>query len=137
MNEPIQKVDEDWKRRAKEELLKVAAPATSAPAGKPKDRKDAPRSRGGRTPFMDFMHALATEALIFLGAMAHPQTGQAVYAPEQAKQTIDILHMLEEKTKGNLTPEEEEMLRGVLHELRMVFVDATARETPVPAPPRK
>ena len=123
------RVDEDWKREAHAERAKDKEKLS--PKEKEKEKSgDVP---GGRTPFIDFINALATEVLMFLGAVAHPQTGQAVYAPEQAKHTIDILGMLEEKTRGNLTPDEERMLKGVLHEIRLAYVRAS--QSPPPTEP--
>lgn len=142
----IKKVDEDWKRRAQEEkklhlrgpVSEPPPPASAEPRrSEPSEPGPHPPSRAGRTPFMDFLNGLATEVLIYLGAVAHPQTGQAVYAPDQAKQTIDLLHLLEAKTKGNLTLEEAQLLRTILHELRLAFVEATAPPLPPPPPGAK
>jgi len=61
----------------------------------------------------------------FSGEVEHPETpGRAPNLP-LAKQTIDILGMLEQKTRGNLTAEERQLLEQVLYELRMRFVEAT------------
>lgn len=120
------RVDEDWKREAHAERAKDKEKLA------PKEKEKSGDAPGGRTPFIDFINALATEALMFLGAVAHPQTGQAVYAPEQAKHTIDILGLLEEKTRGNLTPDEERMLKGVLHEIRLAYVRASQAPPPEP-----
>lgn len=137
--DPDKRVDEDWKRRAREEKEKDRASLQGGAPAPEKGQGDQapprPGARGGRTPFMEFVNSLATEALIFLGAVAHPQTGEAVFAPEQAKHVIDVLHLLGEKTRGNLTPEEDQLLKSAVHELRLAFVEATMPAPP--PPPRK
>jgi hypothetical protein len=66
-----------------------------------------------------------------MGRLPDPVEGHPVVRPDLAKHYVDLLGMLEEKTKGNLTPEESEMLGDVLHELRMAFV-MTRREPAAP-----
>ncbi|MDZ4821564.1 MAG: DUF1844 domain-containing protein [Planctomycetota bacterium] len=65
---------------------------------------------------------LGTQAMVSLGEIPNPVTGQAERHLPQAKHFIDTLAMLEEKTNGNRTPEESSLLRGLLHQLRMAFV---------------
>ncbi len=60
--------------------------------------------------------------LVHLGVMDDPSTGEKVKNLPLAKQTIDILGMLEEKTKGNLTEDEEKMLKNILYDLRMIYI---------------
>ena len=72
---------------------------------------------------------------MFMGAMRDPMTGQAHTDLNQAQAMIDMLTMIEEKTKGNLAKEEEEMLKQVLTEVRMHFVKLTTPHAPPPAPP--
>lgn len=72
---------------------------------------------------------LATQALSNLGQIPDPIEGKPVIRKPLAKHFIDTLSMLEEKTKGNLTGDESEMLTGTLHQLRMAFV-ATPDEMP-------
>ena len=62
------------------------------------------------------------QALIALGEMPHPATNQPHPDPEQARYLIDLLGMLQEKTKGNLNPEEANLLENILYELRMKYV---------------
>jgi hypothetical protein len=81
----------------------------------------------GPIDFYTFVLSLASSAFVHLGDAPHPETGEA--APPDlplAKQTIDILAMLEEKTKGNLTPEEERFLENLLTDLRFRFVQKSA-----------
>lgn len=70
-------------------------------------------------------------ALMLLGRLAHPGTGQTVKDLDGAQMFIDQLEMLEEKTKGNLDQHERKFLRDQLMALRMAFVEATA-ESPEP-----
>ena len=72
--------------------------------------------------FSTFVFSLNQSALMNLGVIADPATGERVKNIPLAKQTIDILGMLEEKTKGNLTPDEANMLKSILYDLRMIFV---------------
>ena len=65
---------------------------------------------------------LATQAMIALGQIADPVSGKPAQDLEQASHFVDLLSMLEEKTKGNRTGDESALLDRVLHELRMVFV---------------
>ncbi len=72
--------------------------------------------------FSTFIFSLSSSALAHLGEIPDPMTGQRRVDLALARQTIDILGMLEEKTKGNLTAEEESLLRSVLYDLRLKFV---------------
>jgi hypothetical protein len=77
--------------------------------------------------FTSFVLSLASTAAIHFGDLADPQTGQPSEPNlEGARQMIDILALLEEKTRGNLSAEERQVLEQVLYELRMRFVEAGA-----------
>lgn len=65
---------------------------------------------------------LGTQALIALGQIADPVSGKSNVDVEQAKHFIDLVAMLETKTAGNRTDEESQLIDGVLHQLRMMFV---------------
>ncbi len=69
-----------------------------------------------------FIMSLSSSAMVNLGEVPDPLTGETKVDLELARHTIDVLGMLEEKTKGNLTPEEEEFLKNVLFELRMKYI---------------
>lgn len=75
--------------------------------------------------FLTLIFSLYTHAQISLGLVPDPITQQTVKELPQAKYNIDILGILQEKTKGNLTPEEEQTLEQILFELRMMYVDAS------------
>ena len=69
-----------------------------------------------------FVMSLASSALVHLGEVHHPESGAAHENLPLAKQTIDILGMLRDKTRGNLTKEEGELLENLLLDLRMKYV---------------
>jgi uncharacterized protein DUF1844 len=72
--------------------------------------------------FPTFIISLNASALVNLGAIEDPASGKKVKNLLIAKQTIDILSMLEEKTRGNLTEEEEQILKNILYDLRIIYV---------------
>lgn len=74
--------------------------------------------------FGTFVMSLATSVLVHLGEVPHPE-GQSTQNRALAKQTLDILGMLREKTRGNLSKEETELLDNLLYDLRMKYVAAT------------
>jgi hypothetical protein len=74
--------------------------------------------------FERFMASLYMTAMLQLGLM-HEQGGQPAVDLIGARQTIDTLGMLNEKTKGNLTPKEQSFLQNCLYELRMAYVEVT------------
>ncbi|MEC9442404.1 MAG: DUF1844 domain-containing protein [Myxococcota bacterium] len=74
--------------------------------------------------FGGFIVGLYQSAMVSLGEMEHPETGATERDFEAAKHTIDLLKVLQIKTKGNLDQEEEQLLKGLLHRLRIAFVEA-------------
>ena len=75
--------------------------------------------------FSTFVLSLASTAMVHLGQLPRPE-GEAVQRDlPAAKQAIDMLTMLEEKTRGNLDESEQKLLRSVLYDLRVSYVDAT------------
>ncbi|MFZ0134446.1 MAG: DUF1844 domain-containing protein [Desulfobacterales bacterium] len=72
--------------------------------------------------FPTFILSLNASALLHLGAIEDPETGRPSKNLPMAKQTIDILSMLAEKTRGNLTQDEENMLKNILYDLRIAYV---------------
>lgn len=124
-------VDSDWKSQAQAERDRLAADeskreaeAASKPgAGEP-----------GALPPADFQSLvgmLVTQALMYLGGVADRKTGQAVFDPDMSRFYIDLLAVLEEKTRGNLAEAESRDLVGAVHELRSRYVElvqAVARQ---------
>lgn len=72
--------------------------------------------------FSTFIFSLNTSALLHLGEVPDPATGKQQEDLVMAKQTIDLITMLEEKTSGNLTPDEENLIKHILYDLRMRYV---------------
>ena len=72
--------------------------------------------------FQTFIFSLNASGLVQLGVMEDPATGKKEKRLSLAKQTIDMLTMLEEKTAGNLTNEEADMLKHILYDLRIRYV---------------
>lgn len=72
--------------------------------------------------FATFVFSLSSSALLHFGEVPDPATGQKTKNLPMAKHTIDILAMLEEKTSGNLTDDESQLLQNILYDLRMRYV---------------
>ena len=126
MDEPVKKrVDESWKEQAEREKRAVDAGQARAgsqapspePAEAPRGAEELPQAR-----FDLFVSGLAMEALIALGDMPHPTTRKHSANLPQAKYLIDLLGVLEEKTKGNLVAEEDKLLKDALYQLRMRYL---------------
>ena len=66
---------------------------------------------------------IGSNAAMVLGAYADPNTGQPMFDPEAARELIDMLDALREKTKGNLAPEEDSMLMDLLGKLKMTYLE--------------
>ena len=72
--------------------------------------------------FSTFVLSLASSALMHLGEVPDPETGRTVRNEALARNAIDLLTMLDDKTRNGLNPEESKLMRDVLYELRMKFV---------------
>jgi hypothetical protein len=99
-----------------------------ASAGGAEETSSEPRSASGlpRVDFSTFVLSLGTSALYHLGVVPHPETGEKLSPPELllARNTIDTLEMLQDKTRNNLDARERELIESLLYELRMHFVAA-------------
>ncbi len=127
------KVDESWKDAVEHEKLdarheqeKDATQSADAAREQERDAAQSADEPTGFPPiqagFMTLVADLAMQASLFMGEIPDPETNEPIEDLNRAKYLIDELGMLEEKTKGNLTPEEESSLKNVLYELRMKFV---------------
>ena len=76
--------------------------------------------------FSSFILSLYSSGLVQLGKVEDPSTGKKTINLDLAKHTIEMIAMLEQKTKGNLTDEENNLLKALLSEIRIVFVEAKA-----------
>ncbi len=115
-NEPKLIIDSDWKSQAEAERQKLSD----------QEKQKAEQAAERELPPADIMgivQILATQALLYMGAFPDPQTGRAMVAMDLAKFHVDLLGTLEEKTKGNLTEEEEEVVKQTAHELRLQFIE--------------
>ena len=72
--------------------------------------------------FSTFVLSLASSALVHLGEVPNPETGHTVRDEALARNAIDLLTMLDDKTRNGLTADESKLMRDVLYELRMKFV---------------
>ena len=79
--------------------------------------------------FASFIFSLGTSASIHLGEEPDPVTGEMKVSLPQAKETIDIISLLEEKTRGNLTQDEEQLIKNILYALRMRYVEMASKKS--------
>jgi hypothetical protein len=80
--------------------------------------------------FLSLIMSLASNAAANLGMMPHPVSGETGVDLKTAKHWIDVLGMLEQKTRGNLDPQEEQVLESLLADLRMQYVSLTSSPPP-------
>jgi hypothetical protein len=115
-------VVEEEEREAKREAAQ-RPPAPAAEAAKPA-APAAPAETPKRSPaFENLIRMLGSNAAMVLGAYADPRTGQPVIDPEAAREFIDMLDALHEKTKGNLAPDEDSLLLDLLGKLKMTYLE--------------
>ncbi|OHB55860.1 MAG: hypothetical protein A2Y07_09935 [Planctomycetes bacterium GWF2_50_10] len=117
-------IDEDWKNQAQKEKEKLVEEQA-----KHEQEKSAPRLPPASMSGLISM--LATQALYAMGIIGEEAEKDNPREPdlEMAKFNIEMLSMLEEKTKGNLSAEEAEMMKGALYQLRMAFVQMSGGKT--------
>jgi hypothetical protein len=77
--------------------------------------------------FLGLLFSLHSSAWMHMGKVTNPVTGKSERNMEAAKETIDLIGALEEKTRGNLVADEEKLMRQLLTELRMNYVDELKR----------
>jgi len=95
------------------------------PPGGDRRRTMAERAESPGTPFAEFIQQLIAQAYMFLGMLRSPHSPKPTIDVAAARDMIEILTMLKEKTAGNLTPEEEDFLTTHLGELKLAFVQRT------------
>jgi Domain of unknown function (DUF1844) len=118
-------VVEAEERKAEREAQIEAArhPAPPSPLEAPANAQapaDAPKASPA---FENLIRMIGSNAAMVLGAYADPRTGQPVIDPEAARELIDMLDVLQEKTKGHLAPEEENLLLDLLGKLKMTYLE--------------
>ena len=148
-------VDSDWKKQAQEEKRKLAeaeaarkkqeqtvtaAPmgvmasssSTTAPSRQPAAARGGRRSQEMPPASLDtLVQSMVTQVLFYLGDIAG-RGGEPVINLDMAKHNLDTLTVLEEKTKGNLTVDEQNMLNAALYETRMRFIAVASRYAELP-----
>lgn len=95
------------------------------PPGGDRRRTMAERAESPGTPFAEFVQQLIAQAYMFLGMLRNPHSPKPVIDVAAARDMIEILTMLKEKTAGNLNPEEDDFLATHLGELKLAFVQRT------------
>ncbi len=119
-------VDSDWKAEAKRDKERLAEETAHA---------------GGPSPppnLAELINLIVMQAMAGMGLLGGPGGERIPPHLEAAKHFIDLLQVLEDKTKGNLTPEEKQLLDQVLYEMRMTFVQMAGGGPPVgPASPSR
>ncbi len=131
-------IDEDWKTSAQAEKAALEKAAQEKEAPKEGDTPQEPDDTAlGPMPPASLpvlLSMLASQAMISLGQIANPITGKAEVRPDEAKHFIDLIGVIEEKTRGNLGADENAMLVNLLNELRTAYV-STVSPNKNPAPP--
>lgn len=107
----------------KEEENKIA-PESGAET-KPENESDAPKPP---LDFSTFLLSLYSSAVYYLGGIQDPVSGKTTLDLDLAKQNIEFISILEEKTKGNLTEEEEKLFQHSLYDLRLRYVEASKQK---------
>jgi Domain of unknown function (DUF1844) len=98
-------------------------PAPPAEAAKPTAAVPPAEIPKSSPAFENLIRMMGSNAAMVLGAYADPRTGQPVIDPEAAREFIDMLDALHEKTKGNLAPEEDSLLLDLLGKLKMTYLE--------------
>lgn len=105
-----------------------SSPAPEAPHDAP-SASEAPHEAPPPLSFSSFIFSLGTSALMLMGERLSPEQPHTPVNLPQAKEIVDILSILDEKTKGNLTTEEAAVMKDMLYTLRMKYVEATTGKT--------
>ncbi len=141
-------VDEDWKESAaedKERLAKLNEDSGKVDSKDNVESSDKPDDAASSTEpsegsegsemelnFLNYVASLGYQSMIFLGEVAHPMTNQIEKNLEQAKFLVDTLVLIREKTKGNLSKKEDDMLNSTIYELQVKYVEQTENQVSEP-----
>ena len=132
-------IRDEFKTEIKPADPQAAKPPAEAPPPPPPKQSEPPKEQEKRddrrsiadkatnpeTPFTDFIEPLIAQAYMSLGMLRNPYQPQAKIDTGAARQMIEILTLLQEKTKGNLTADEDDFLSTHLGELKLAFVQRT------------
>ncbi|MBL8012425.1 MAG: DUF1844 domain-containing protein [Candidatus Omnitrophica bacterium] len=115
-------IDESWKNSVENEKVHIF--------GQEETEGQAPAQgdQGEELNFSNYVASLGFQALIFMGEIPNPVTEQPEKNLSQSKFLIDTLILLREKTKGNLTEQEDKLLNGAIYELQVKFMEVLKRE---------
>ncbi len=122
-------IDEDWKSQVAAERETLASETKPAKEPSPDPAQAMPPAS-----FEMLLTTLATEAMMSLGQLPIPGTQKTEANLPQAKYVIDLLEVLAEKTKGNLSEQEEIVMTDILHQLRMMYVAIQSGSTAQASP---
>jgi hypothetical protein len=108
------------KREEQMAAAKQPPPPLAEPAAAPAPSGETPKRS---TAFENLVRMIGSNTAMVLGAYADPRTGQPMIDPEAAREMIDMLDALQEKTKGNLAPEEDTLLLDLLGKLKITYLE--------------
>ncbi len=122
-------VDDDWKNQAQAEKEKLAQQVEqpAAAAGETAQQEEGGERKLPPANFATLVSSLVTQIFFALGGIEDPQTGKRYLDLPLAKHHIDMLAVIDEKTKGNLTENEKKLLDQALYECRMQYVQLAQR----------
>jgi hypothetical protein len=123
------------KRGRSEEATATPPPQAQAKAAETRTAPP-PDELAAPVTFSSFVFSLGTSALMSMGEQLDPRQERLPVNLPQAKEIIDILSMLEEKTRGNLSKEEQAVIQDLLYALRMKYVDLSSPSGARPTPPK-
>ena len=110
------------KREEQMAAAKHPPPAPAERAAAPAPSGEAPKRS---TAFENLVRMIGSNTAMVLGAYADPRTGQPMIDPEAAREMIDMLDALQEKTRGNLVPEEDALLLDLLGKLKVTYLEVS------------
>lgn len=150
---PSLHIDSDWKKQAQEEKKRLAeqeaqrktsttgpagvvssGPAAATAPGAARAARGAGAREARQVPpasLQSLIQSIVTQALFYMGELA-ARGGEPILDLDMARHHIDTLGLLEEKTRGNLTPEESQVLDTALYEVRMRFVNLASQYAQLP-----
>lgn len=118
--EVVEQEEREAQREASHQPPTPSPAAAEDPTNVPAPPVDAPKRS---LPFENLIRMLGSNAAMVLGAYADPRTGQPMIDPDAARELIDMLDALREKTHGNLAPEEDSLLLDLLGKLKMTYLE--------------
>ncbi|HEX8872460.1 MAG TPA: DUF1844 domain-containing protein [Candidatus Acidoferrum sp.] len=113
----------EQEREAKAEAAKAAAAAPAKKSAEEKAPEPAAPAPKRSPAFENLVRMIGSNAAMVLGAYADPNTGQPMIDPDAARELIDMLDALQEKTHGNLAPEEDSLLLDLMGKLKMTYLE--------------